>query len=380
MSADADHKGAEPGAASPELSSAAQPFMGPPPGLGLLLEDVQVPPKEELGDEDEDSFDAEGQISFATPANPRGRAWTEDLNLRSENVDLQTENQRLAMENENMRLQMENEMLRQHCLQVQMMPQFGAPGMMPYAGYPGMPIMPMPGAAQPWAMPQPGQQLSRRQRKAARGEERSTSPPASARPRAMSAMDPPGPPRPRANTEQRQAVQPRRGVEGDGGSATRPHNGICTTVMFRNVPNNYSRTMLLQLLDREGFANQYDFVYLPIDFKSNASLGYAFVNLLTQTEAERMKETFEGFSRWVMPSQKVCSVDWSSPFQGLESHIERFRNSPVMHESVPDEHKPALFQTGRRIPFPAATRKVRAPRVRPGRCHPATGAPNGADQ
>ena len=45
------------------------------------------------------------------------------------------------------------------------------------------------------------------------------------------------------------------------------------TVMLRNLPNNYSRAMLLELLDSEGFAGQYDFFYLPMDFKSRASLG-----------------------------------------------------------------------------------------------------------
>ena len=40
-----------------------------------------------------------------------------------------------------------------------------------------------------------------------------------------------------------------------------------TTVMLRNLPNDYTREMLLALLDTQGFANSYDFVYMPIDFK-----------------------------------------------------------------------------------------------------------------
>jgi hypothetical protein len=142
--------------------------------------------------------------------------------------------------------------------------------------------------------------------------------------------------------------------------------GPCTTVMLRNLPNNYSRTMLLKLIDSEGFAGQYDFIYLPMDFKSLASLGYAFVNLLTPELATRFFEAFEGFHRWVVPSQKVCSVNWSHPYQGLDAHIERYRNSPVMHEDVPDDYKPWLFRDGERIPFPPSTKKLKVPRMRPG--------------
>merc|ERR1719321_875490 len=54
-----------------------------------------------------------------------------------------------------------------------------------------------------------------------------------------------------------------------------------TTVMLRNIPNNYTRAKLLELLDKEGFLACYDFIYLPMDFKRNANLGYAFLNLVS---------------------------------------------------------------------------------------------------
>jgi hypothetical protein len=139
--------------------------------------------------------------------------------------------------------------------------------------------------------------------------------------------------------------------------------GPCTTVMLRNLPNNYTRAKLLKLLDEEGFSSKYDFVYLPMDFKSHASLGYAFVNLLTPDIAKQFWEAFEGFSKWSMPSQKVCSMSWSYPHQGLEAHIERYRNSPVMHEDVPEEYKPMVFQDGVLTAFPPPTKKLKAPAV-----------------
>lgn len=141
-----------------------------------------------------------------------------------------------------------------------------------------------------------------------------------------------------------------------------------TTVMIRNLPNNFTRTKVVDLLNSQGFRGVFDFLYMPIDFQSQASLGYAFVNLKTNADTKTFWEAFDGFSDWGVTSQKVCGVCWSSPHQGLEDHIERFRNSPVMHENVPVEHKPMIFNDdGEEVPFPPPTKKLRVPRVRPGR-------------
>jgi hypothetical protein len=137
-----------------------------------------------------------------------------------------------------------------------------------------------------------------------------------------------------------------------------------TTVMLRNMPNNYTRGMLLELVDEKGFRGTYDFAYLPIDFSSQAGLGYAFINFVSPEKAQRCFDVFEGFSDWKVPSEKVCTVTWSSPYQGLESHIERYRNSPVMHQSIIDEWKPVLFRNGVRMPFPPPTKAMKAPKIR----------------
>jgi len=135
-----------------------------------------------------------------------------------------------------------------------------------------------------------------------------------------------------------------------------------TTIMLRNLPNNYSRDMLLEMLDREGFSGLYDFAYYPVDFKRWAGLGYAFVNLTSHEEAVRAWRHFEGYAEWTLPSLKVVDVCWGSPLQGLAECTERYRNSAVMHEDVPDMFKPVVFRHGHRVPFPAATKSVRNPR------------------
>lgn len=135
-----------------------------------------------------------------------------------------------------------------------------------------------------------------------------------------------------------------------------------TTLMLRNIPNDYSRKMILNLLDDKGFASCYDFLYLPIDYSRGASFGYAFVNCTSSANAERMKEEFQGFNEWLLGSQKICSVCWGEPLQGLEAHVQRYRNSSVMHPSVPDEYKPFLLVDGIRSAFPAPTKRIRPPK------------------
>jgi len=134
------------------------------------------------------------------------------------------------------------------------------------------------------------------------------------------------------------------------------------TVMMRNIPNNYTHTMLRELLDSEGFAGRYDFLYMPHDLQTQAGLGFAFVNLLTQEDGDRMCQRLTGFKRWAIPSAKTCVVGWSGPMQqGLRANVERYRNSSVMHASVPEECKPLVLVDGVPVQFPPATRKLWPP-------------------
>merc|ERR1719384_3047567 len=91
-------------------------------------------------------------------------------------------------------------------------------------------------------------------------------------------------------------------------------------------------------------------------------MGYAFVNLCTPADARRLWHALDGFSGWSVPCNKVCSVSWSDPLQGLDAHIARYRNSPLMHKVVPDCYRPILFANGVRIAFPPPTKKIQPPR------------------
>merc|ERR1712083_226406 len=130
--------------------------------------------------------------------------------------------------------------------------------------------------------------------------------------------------------------------------------------MLRNIPNDYTRQDVLDLCDYMQL--QYDFIYLPFDWGKRANLGYAFINLTSHAEAERIAKLLDGFSEWKVPSEKVCEVVWGTEQrQSLRRIIELFRNSPVMHPDVPEEFKPLLFRSGQRVVFPAPTKRIRPP-------------------
>jgi len=121
--------------------------------------------------------------------------------------------------------------------------------------------------------------------------------------------------------------------------------------------------MVMDVLRDAGFADHVTFIYIPMNLRSRGNFGYAFVDFASATVAGQCKERLEGFNEWSEPSGKVLETGWCDT-QGLDAHIQRYRNSPLMHESVDDELKPALFNDGIRAAFPEPTKNIRPPRVR----------------
>jgi len=134
-----------------------------------------------------------------------------------------------------------------------------------------------------------------------------------------------------------------------------------TTLALRNIPCNYTRQDMLDVLDERSIC--YDFVYLPMDFKRKANLGYAFVNVVSPVEAERVRKCLSGFSDWRRStSVKKLEVGWARPDQqGLAVNIDRYRDSPVMHQDVPEAWKPVIFCNGQRQLFPAPRLMLKRP-------------------
>lgn len=105
-----------------------------------------------------------------------------------------------------------------------------------------------------------------------------------------------------------------------------------TTVMIKNIPNRYTKDMMMEMINRK-FENCYDFFYLPIDFDRDANVGYAFLNFVESRYIRDFYIAFHG-SKWpVFNSDKVCEISYAR-IQGLIACNDHFRYSSLMKQTV----------------------------------------------
>jgi len=138
------------------------------------------------------------------------------------------------------------------------------------------------------------------------------------------------------------------------------------TIMMRNIPNRYTREMMLQDFTQKGLMMDVDFLYIPIDLRHQRCVGYCFVNVRNEEAANRFRKAFDGEKLTQIRSEKVCSICLGK-VQGLKANIEAYRNSAVL--TMPEKYHPLLFdENGVRVSFPAPTltkveqRKLKRPK------------------
>ncbi|KAG2258615.1 hypothetical protein Bca4012_021759 [Brassica carinata] len=105
-----------------------------------------------------------------------------------------------------------------------------------------------------------------------------------------------------------------------------------TTVMLRNIPNKYTREMLKEFLDEhcevqnnkeEDEETAYDFLYLPIDFKSKMNKGYAFVNFTKAEAVSKFKAACNNKPWYRFGSRKILEIA-SARIQGKDNLVKHF--------------------------------------------------------
>jgi hypothetical protein len=124
-----------------------------------------------------------------------------------------------------------------------------------------------------------------------------------------------------------------------------------TTIMIKNLPNKYTRSMLVEDLECTMPFSSFDFVYMPLDFHTHSNFGYAFVNL---SRSEYVKDFFNIYSNRRLPNirtSKTCELTFAR-VQGYHSNVNRLINSPIFSLiEGGSECLPLIFQNGKSIQF-----------------------------
>eukprot|EP00928_Gymnodinium_smaydae_P020038 TRINITY_DN17732_c0_g4_i1.p1 TRINITY_DN17732_c0_g4~~TRINITY_DN17732_c0_g4_i1.p1 ORF type:complete len:194 (-),score=15.92 TRINITY_DN17732_c0_g4_i1:230-811(-) len=97
-----------------------------------------------------------------------------------------------------------------------------------------------------------------------------------------------------------------------------------TTVMVRGVCPKLSQQRVKSFLDEDGFAGQYDFLYVPVREKGSNNTGQAFVNFVSPTQARAFFDRYNGQSAKFARHDRVLSVLPASR-QGYEANVNYFR-------------------------------------------------------
>ena len=86
-------------------------------------------------------------------------------------------------------------------------------------------------------------------------------------------------------------------------------------IMVKNIPNKYTQdtsysTPSVTSLDENGQGGKYDFVYMPMDQKNQANVGYAFVNFVHPLFIVDFYNRFIGKTWKEYNSNKICDLKY----------------------------------------------------------------------
>lgn len=115
-----------------------------------------------------------------------------------------------------------------------------------------------------------------------------------------------------------------------------------TSLNIKNIPNKYSKRMLLELFD-EDFKDTYNFFYLPMDLDQKCNLGFAFINMNDPSHVKEFYLKFHGKKWPKFNSEKICEVRYAR-LGNIEDIMNHLKSSSLMRLSDP-AFKPFINKT-----------------------------------
>jgi len=119
--------------------------------------------------------------------------------------------------------------------------------------------------------------------------------------------------------------------------------GECTTVMMRNLPCRYSQRRLMTEINGLGFQGRYDFFFLPMDPRSRANRGFAFINFEIPAVSDVFYDVFHGKRLQLFNSDKVISVR-PADVQGFEENARYYAHAVAARKTNSTNNRPLFFK------------------------------------
>ncbi len=125
--------------------------------------------------------------------------------------------------------------------------------------------------------------------------------------------------------------------------------GKTTTLMIRNIPLRFTPVTFRELIEEEGFSGRYDYLYMPMDFRSHRSLGYCFLNFYDSDSAIDFASKFSNRKFPSTNSDKVLAIS-AAARQGQLSNVTSFKLS-TLKQMPKVEFRPLVGILGQLFPL-----------------------------
>ncbi|KAF4685424.1 hypothetical protein FOZ60_006544 [Perkinsus olseni] len=117
----------------------------------------------------------------------------------------------------------------------------------------------------------------------------------------------------------------------------------------QNIPNRYVQEELLNDIRTAGFADTFDFFYLPMDHETRANYGYCFINMLSPQLASSFFKAFDGKPLRRFTSNKIVAIV-PATIQGFEANLRHYSRKAVCAD-VETQFRPLFWLNGTAVEF-----------------------------